>query len=112
VKNSFITPLPGVSVSKFVVPSSVEAPPVVYLYNSISTAKVPLEFISKCVVQAHNPAGMFVTPGTPLSVANVANSVLVLPAILVVIVCSAPPVAVGLHCLYVGVPKALFVFTD
>jgi hypothetical protein len=42
---------------------------------------------------------MFVTPGTPLSVANVANSVLVLPAILVVIVCSLPPDAVGLHCL-------------
>ncbi len=55
---------------------------------------------------------MLVTLGTLESVAKVAKSVLVLPAIDVVIVCSAAPVAVALHCLYVGVPIALLVLTD
>ncbi len=42
---------------------------------------------------------MLVMPGTFESVANVANSVLVLPDIVVVTVCSAPPVGVPDHCL-------------
>ena len=50
--------------------------------------------------------------GTPESVAKVAIKVLVLPATDIVTVCSLPPLAFGLHCLYVGVPKALFVFAD
>ena len=33
---------PGVSVSTLVVPSKVETPPIVYLYNSTSTDNVPL----------------------------------------------------------------------
>lgn len=72
-----------------------------------------LAFIEKCVTHAQRPEGRSVTPGTFESVANVANSVLVLPpAILVVTVCSAPPVGLPDHCLYVGVPIALLVFTD
>jgi hypothetical protein len=35
-----------------------------------------------------------------------------LPAIEVVMVCSAAPVGVGDHCLYVGEPKAESVFSD
>ena len=50
--------------------------------------------------------------GTPESVANVAIRVLVLPATLIVVVCSVPPLALGDHCLYVGVPNALFVLAD
>ncbi len=50
--------------------------------------------------------------GTPESVANVAIRVLVLPATFIVVVCSVPPLAFGDHCLYVGVPKALFVLAD
>ena len=50
--------------------------------------------------------------GTPESVANVAINVLVFTDTLTVTVCSAPPVAFPDHCLYVGVPNALFVFTD
>jgi hypothetical protein len=50
--------------------------------------------------------------GTPESVANVAIRVLVLPATFTVTVCSVPPLAVGLHCLYVGVPNAVFVLAD
>ena len=72
-----------------------------------------LASIEKCVTQDHRPEGNCVTPGTFESVAYVANRVLVLPpAILVVTVCSAPPVGVPDHCLYVGVPIALLVFTD
>jgi hypothetical protein len=74
---------------------------------------VTLASIEKCVTQDQSPEGKFVTPGTFESVANVANRVLVLPpAILVVTVCSAPPVGAPDHCLYVGVPIALLVFTD
>jgi len=46
----------------------------------MSTAKFPLPLIAKCVTQAQFPAGMLVKLGTPLSVANVANKVLVEPA--------------------------------
>jgi hypothetical protein len=72
-----------------------------------------LAFIEKCVTQAQSPEGRLITPGLFESVAYVANRVLVLlPAMLVVTVCSAPPVAEPDHCLYVGVPIALLVFTD
>lgn len=72
-----------------------------------------LASIEKCVTQDQSPEGKLVTPGTFESVAYVANRVLVLPpAILVVTVCSAPPVGVPDHCLYVGVPIALLVFND
>lgn len=72
-----------------------------------------LASIEKCVTQAHKPEGKLITPGLFESVANVANKVLVLlPAMLVVTVCSAPPVGVPDHCLYVGVPIALLVFND
>ena len=50
--------------------------------------------------------------GTPESVANVAINVLVLTDALTVTVCSAPPVAFPDHCLYVGVPNALFVLAE
>ena len=50
--------------------------------------------------------------GTPESVANVAINVLVLTDALIVTVCSAPPLALGDHCLYVGVPNALFVLAE
>jgi len=99
-------------VSIFVVPRSVETPPVVYLYNSTSTATALFVSIEKCVTQAQRPAGIFVIFGTPLSVAKVAINVLVFTATFVTTVCSALPVPIGDHCLYVGVPKALLVFND
>lgn len=71
-----------------------------------------LAFIEKCVTHDHKPDGKLVTPGWLESVAYVANRVLVLAAMLVVTVCSAPPVGVPDHCLYVGVPIALLVFND
>lgn len=55
---------------------------------------------------------MLVILGTPESVANVAIRVLVLPETLIVVVCSVPPLALGDHCLYVGVPNAELVFAD
>jgi len=94
-----ITPLDIGSVSIFVVPNKVDTPPTVYLYNSTSTAKFPFEAISKWVTQAHKPEGMLVMFGTPLSVANVAINVLVLPATDKVTVCWVPPLAFGDHCL-------------
>jgi hypothetical protein len=112
VKNSLITPLLIASVSRFVVPNKVDTPPTVYLYNSTSTAKVPFEAIERWVTKAHNPDGILVMLGTPESVANVAIRVLVLPATLIVVVCSVPPLALGDHCLYVGVPNAVFVLAE
>ncbi len=50
--------------------------------------------------------------GTPESVANVAIRVLVLPATLIVVVCSVPPLAFPDHCLYVGVPNAVSVLAE
>jgi len=100
------------SVSRLVVPNKVETPPVVYLYSSISTAKFPLPLIAKCVTHAQLPAGIFVKLGTPLSVAYVANKVLVEPVTVFVTVCSPVIVPIGDHCLYVGEPKAVFVFSD
>lgn len=85
--------------SRFVVPKRVDVPPTVYLYNSTSTAKFPFESIEKWLTQAQSPEGMLVMPGTPESVANVAISVLVLPATERVTVCSEPPLALGDHCL-------------
>jgi hypothetical protein len=73
---------------------------------------VTVAFIEKCVTHVHRPEGNCVTPGTFESVAYVAISVLVLPATLVTTVCSAPPVGIPDHCLYVGVPIALLVFND
>jgi hypothetical protein len=55
---------------------------------------------------------MLVRLGTPESVAKVAINVLVFGATFVTTVCSAPTTAVGDHCLYVGLPKAVFVFKD
>ena len=78
----------------------------------MSTAKFLFVSIEKCVTQAQLPAGIFVRFGTPLSVANVAINVLVFTATFVTTVCCAPTTAVGDHCLYVGVPKAVFVFSD
>ena len=98
--------------STLVVPNKVDTPPTVYLYNSTSTAKFPFESIAKWFTQAHRPEGILIMFGTPLSVANVAIKVLVLPATDKVTVCSVPPLPFGDHCLYVGVPKALFVFAD
>jgi hypothetical protein len=71
-----------------------------------------LLFIAKCVTQAQFPAGIFVKLGTPLSVAYVANKVLVEPDTVLVTVTSPVVVPIGDHCLYVGVPNALFVFKD
>ena len=78
----------------------------------MSTATVAFVLIEKCVTQAQFPAGILVKFGTPESVAKVAINVLVVADKVVTTVCSAPPVAVGDHCLYVGVPKAVLVFTD
>lgn len=66
----------------------------------------------RCTVKPQLPASNTVTPGTPESVANAAICVGVLEFIVTVVVCCAAAVAVGLHSLYVGVPKALLVFTD
>jgi hypothetical protein len=71
-----------------------------------------LALIEKCVTQAQRPEGILVIFGTFEFVAYVAKRVLVLPATLAVTVCSAVPVPTGDHCLYVGVPNALFVFND
>ena len=72
-----------------------------------------LASIEKCVTHAQSPEGKLITPGLFESVAYVAKRVLVLPpATLAVTVCSAPPVGEPDHCLYVGVPIALLVFTD
>ena len=78
----------------------------------MSTAKFLLVFIEKCVTQAQFPAGILVKLGTPLSVANVAIRVLVLALNVLTIVVSPVVVPIGDHCLYVGVPNALFVFKD
>ena len=69
VKNSLITPLLIDSVSMFVVPNKVDTPPIVYLYNSTSTATFLFVLIEKCVTKAQRPEGIFVIFGTPLSVA-------------------------------------------
>lgn len=78
----------------------------------MSTAKFVLLFIEKCVTQAQFPAGIFVKLGTPESVANVANKVLAEPVTVCVTVTSPVVVPIGDHCLYVGLPKAEFVFKD
>jgi len=78
----------------------------------MSIAKFVLLSIEKCVTQAQFPAGIFVKLGTPLSVAYVANKVLVEPVTVFVTVCSPVIVPIGDHCLYVGEPKAVFVFSD
>jgi hypothetical protein len=78
----------------------------------MSTATVAFVLIEKCVTHAQFPAGILVILGTPLSVANVAIRVLVLAlSVLTTVVCPVT-VPVGDHCLYVGVPKAVFVFSD
>ncbi len=101
------------SVSRLVVPKSTTLPPVEsHVYNSTSTFKLTLASIEKCVIQDHSPEGKLVTPGSFESVAYVPINVLVLPATLVTTVCCGPPVAVPDHCLYVGVPIAVLVFTD
>ena len=58
------------------------------------------------------PAGMLVNPGTPLSVAYVANVTVVLDATVVVKVTCPVDVGIGLNCLYVGLPKADDVLKD
>ena len=58
------------------------------------------------------PLGINSTFGTPVSVAKVWTVPVELAEIFAVTVCCAPPVGIGLHSLYVGVPKALFVLTD
>jgi hypothetical protein len=78
----------------------------------MSTATILSVSIEKCVTHAQFPAGMLVMFGTPESVAKVAINVLVSATTFLTTVCCAPPVAVGDHSLYVGVPKALFVCTD
>ena len=78
----------------------------------MSTATVAFVLIEKCVTHAQFPAGILVILGTPLSVAYVAIRVLVLAlSVLTTVVCPVT-VAVGDHCLYVGEPKAVFVFSD
>lgn len=70
------------------------------------------ELSAKCVVNPQLPACSNVSLGTPVSVANVSIIVGVLAAIVTDTLCCAADVGVGLHCLYVGVPKALLVFKD
>ena len=78
----------------------------------MSTANVTFVLIEKCVTHAQFPAGILVILGTPLSVAYVAIRVLVLAlSVLTTVVCPVT-VDVGDHCLYVGEPKAVFVFSD
>jgi hypothetical protein len=73
---------------------------------------VSLAFIEKCKTHDQRPEGILVIFGTFESVAYVAKRVLVLPATLVVTVCSTVPVPIGDHCLYVGLPNAVSVFND
>jgi hypothetical protein len=108
-----VTTVPSIVVTTlFVVPNNVETPPIVYLYKRTSTSQVELTLDKKCNVQAQLPASNIVAPGTPLSVANVA---IIPPAEapnVILVVCCAAPDAIGLHCLYVGVPNALLVLVD
>ena len=107
-----MTPVDNASVSRFVVPNKVDVPPVVYLYNSTSTANASLVLILRCVTNAHNPEGILVMFGTPESVANVAINCLVAEATATVTDCSAPLIALGDNSLYVGVPNAESVLFD
>ena len=107
-----MTPVDNASVSRFVVPNRVDIPPVVYLYNSTSTDNASLVSILMCVTNENNPEGIFVTFGTPESVANVAINCLVAVATVTVTVCSAPLTALGDSSLYVGVPNAESVLFD
>jgi len=58
------------------------------------------------------PAGNDVTPGTPLSVANVVIAPDAPDPNVRVVVCCAAPVALGESCLYVGEPNAELVLLD
>jgi hypothetical protein len=108
-----VTTVPSIVVTTlFVVPNNVETPPIVYLYKRTSTSHVELALDKKCNVQAQLPASNIVAPGTPLSVAKVAIVPPTEAANVILVVCCAAPDAIGLHCLYVGVPNALLVLVD
>jgi len=96
----------------FVVPNNVETPPIVYLYKRTSKSHVELALDKKCNVQAQLPPFNEVMFGTPLSVAKVATVPLAEAPNVILVVCCAAPDGLGLHCLYVGVPKAVFVLLD
>jgi hypothetical protein len=66
----------------------------------------------KCKVKLQLPAGKLVSLGTPLSVANVVIIPLEPDASVMLVVVCALPLGVGLNCLYVGLPKALFVLVE
>jgi hypothetical protein len=108
-----VTTVPLIVVTTlFVVPNNVETPPIVYLYKRTSTSHVELALDKKCNVQAQLPASNTVAPGIPLSVANVATMPAAEAPNVILAVCCAAPDEIGLHSLYVGVPKALFVLVD
>ena len=60
----------------------------------------------------NNPEGIFVTFGTPESVAKVAINCIVAEGTATVTDCSAPLTALGDNSLYVGVPNAVSVLLD
>jgi hypothetical protein len=66
----------------------------------------------KCIVKLQLPAGRDVSLGSLLSVANVCIIPLDPEAKVMLVVVWALPLGVMLHCLYVGLPKALLVLTD
>jgi len=98
--------------TSLLVASKVEVPPVVYLYNSTIQFQTLLASAKKCVVKPQIPAGIEVRFGTPLSVAKLKIVPLAPFPKVILVVCVAAPVGVGLNCFLVGVPKALLVSVD
>ena len=96
----------------FVFPIIVEAPPIVYLYTCTSISHTESALDNTCNVKPQVPGCNIVAPGMPLSVANVARTPPAAAPNVILAVCCAAPDETGLHCLYVGVPKALFVSAD
>jgi hypothetical protein len=94
------------------VPINVDTAPVVYLYNETTIFQFDEAPAKKCMINAKLPAGIVVTPGTPLSVANAAICPLAPDPRDSVVVWVVVDVGVVESCLYVGEPKAELVFKD
>lgn len=65
-----------------------------------------------CIENDQIPAGIGEANKSAVSVINVAITPLELDGTDTATLCSAAVVAVGLHCLYVGVPTAVLVLLD
>jgi len=69
---------------------------------------VVLLFASACIKNVQTPAGILVTPGTPLSVANGPNVAVAPDAIFPEFQETSPVlVGFGLNCLYAGEPNVV-----